>query len=223
MESWSMIGTKICTSPQPSNSCRFVCNNLRAHKCWYSVCVPMTLKQAVHGQGGMTWSFAEYGARSPKSCGRCYSVVGCWATELKLVVQNLEPPGQILVPICVQRRHENRLCQHSAQARSFLALSRIASRSSKVVIVVGKAGVAINANQVLFGIVKHGPFEGVQTSWRVFASMTCFCKQRALWGTHQSGSQHNMINMQQMVHMKRISEWSERGRHPLRWWWWWCC
>ena len=43
-----------CTSPQPSNSCRFVCNNLRAHKCWYSVCVPMTLKQAVHGQGGMT-------------------------------------------------------------------------------------------------------------------------------------------------------------------------
>lgn len=79
----------------------------------------------------------------------------CWATELKLVV-------------------------HSAQARSFLALSRIASRSSKVMIVVGKAGVAINANQVLFGIVKHGPFEGVQTSGRVFASMTCFCKQRAL-------------------------------------------
>lgn len=49
-----MIGTKICTSPQPSNSYRFVCNNSRAHKCWYSVCVPMTLKQAVHGQGGMT-------------------------------------------------------------------------------------------------------------------------------------------------------------------------
>jgi len=37
-------------------------------------------------------------------------------------------------------------------------------------IVVGKAGVAINANQVLFGIIKHGPFEGVQTSGRVFAS-----------------------------------------------------
>ena len=55
-----MIGTKIRTSPQPSNSCRFVCNNLkllsiaRAHTRWYPVCVPMTLKQAeVHGQGGL--------------------------------------------------------------------------------------------------------------------------------------------------------------------------
>ena len=168
MESWSMIGTKIPTSPQPSNSCRFVCNNLkllsiaRAHTRWYPVCVPMTLKQAeVHGQGGITDHLHSMVQEEPKSCGSCYSMLQlCSAKELKLIVQNLEPcPGQILVPICVQRRHENqKLCQHSAQARSFFALSGIASRSSKVMFVVRKAGVAINANQLLFGIVKHSTF-----------------------------------------------------------------
>ena len=138
--------------------------------------------------GGDDWSFAEYGARSPKSCGRCYSVVGQQSWSL----------------LCTPLRQG----PFSRSAESHLGLVRWWSS-------LGKPGLPSMPTKYSLALSNMVLLEGVQTSGRVFASMTCFANNVHYEEPTSRGSQHNMINMQQMVHMKRISEWSERGKTPI--------